>query len=65
MVVFKYGNAAKLAQYLHALQTGVSVENEDEIEIMSNMVKAYSVSDKHIPGYALSSSTENVVGLLV
>lgn len=65
MVVFNCGNAAKLAQYLYALQTGGSVENENEIEIMSDMVKNYSVLDKHIPGSASSSSTEKVVGLFV
>lgn len=65
MVVFNCGTAAKLAQYLHTLQTGGSVEKEDEIEIMSDMVKTYSVFDKHIPGSASSSSTETVVGLLV
>lgn len=65
MVVFDCGNAAKLAKYLHALQTGGSVEKEDEIKIMSDMIKAYSVFDNHIPGSAPSSSTEKVVSLLV
>lgn len=65
MVVFNCGNAAKLAQYLHGLQTGKSLEKEDEIGIMSDMVKTYSVFDKHIPGSASSSSTEKVVGSLV
>ena len=65
MVVFNCGNAAKLAQYLHALQTGGSLEKEDEMKIMSDMIETYSVFDKHIPGSATSSSTEKVVGLFV
>lgn len=65
MVVFNCGNATKLARYLHALQRGVVVEKEDEIKIMSDMIKTYSVFDKHIPGSAPSSSTEKAVGMLV
>lgn len=63
MVVFNCGNAAKLAQYLHALRIGGIVEKEDEIKIMSDMIKTYSVFDNHIPGSAPLSSTEKVVGL--
>lgn len=48
-VIFEYPNVGKLAAHLYALRTGEEVEQEDEIQAMSQLIQKYSVFEKHVP----------------
>lgn len=61
MVVFNCVNTARLARHLYAMQAGEDSEHEDDIEIMSDLIKKYSVFERHVPGSAPMPSTHKVV----
>ena len=60
-IVLDHGNPARLARYLHSLRTGETYQQEDEIQLMSNLVKKYSNFGKHVPVPAKSYDGEYIV----
>jgi acyl carrier protein len=48
-VIFEYPNIGKLAAHLFALRTGEKMEQEDEVQVMSQLIQKYSSFEKHVP----------------
>lgn len=59
-VVFETGTIARLAEYIHNLQSGKQITIEDEVSSMSGMIEKYSSFQQHTPNFG-STSKETAV----
>lgn len=48
-VIFETGNICRLAELIHALQTGKDIHAEDELSLMPGLIEKYSTFRKHVP----------------
>ncbi|KAK5132675.1 hypothetical protein LTR08_008719 [Meristemomyces frigidus] len=60
-VVFEKGNVRALARYLHQLRTGETVEVENELDAMREMIDKYSHFTRHFPTSALQPENDVVL----
>lgn len=54
-VVFETGTIARLAEYIHNLQSGKQITIEDEVSSMSGMIEKYSSFQQHTPNFGSTS----------
>ncbi|KAL4891809.1 hypothetical protein BDV59DRAFT_208792 [Aspergillus ambiguus] len=60
-VVFETGNIARLAEYIHSIQSGQDALVEDDLALMTGMIKRYSSFRKHTPNPRMTVKKRSVV----
>ncbi|KAF7588262.1 hypothetical protein BBP40_005948 [Aspergillus hancockii] len=60
-IVFETGNVTRLAEHIHAVQSGQDTKVEDEVPLMPCLIDKYSSFSTHNPNPRLVSSSRSVI----